>query len=218
MMKILPGASLLLLLHSIDSYSQSLDAKLEDIALIRESLRTNTISYSRAENTRLILTVLKLDLERNGAEFLNLDPQRESVALTMISTLDLGKIEMEAIAPIMADMCLKLESGSADAVELASIYLQAEQAQNQAVDVAYDSIIDSLSDEGRVVVERIRETTAGDTRRLKYDWEGIARDVPVFVKGVLQNACIELSKPVTESTPSPTMPSSSTLSDGLCTN
>src|SRR5690606_7158114 len=105
-----------------------------------------------------------------------------------------------------------------DAVELASIYLQAEQAQNQAVDVAYDSIIDSLSDEGRVVVERIRETTAGDTRRLKYDWEGIARDVPVFVKGVLQNACIELSKPVTESTPSPTMPSSSTLSDGLCTN
>lgn len=217
-MKILPGISLMLLLHSINSHSQPLDANLEDIALIRESLRSHTITDARDENSRLVLTVLKLDLERNGAEFLNLDPQRESVALTMLSNLDLGRIERDAIAPIMADMCFKLESGSADAAELASIYLQAEQAQNQAVDVAYDSIIESLSDEGRVVVERIRESTVRDKRQLKFDWGGIARDVPVFVKGVLQNACIELSKPVTENPPSPTMPSDSTLSDGFSTN
>lgn len=193
MKKIMSGVLLALLLVSFESLSQEDKYKLESIELIRESLRNNSITSIDDNNARMMLSILKIDLERHGAEFIGLDPVRDSVALAELTALDIGQIEREAIAPILNDLCAEIESESSDPVELAAMYMSASDAQTNAINSAYKNILASLGEDEIKSVEHERQSITESASRLQFDWPALAATVPVFVTGVLQSTCVEFA-------------------------
>lgn len=148
------GITFMLLIFTSQSYAQNARSELEDISLIQESFRSNTISGVGGESPRLLLMVTMRDLDRHGLEYIGLDPQRDAEAIERLSSVEFENIEREAVEPYMNEICSSIESGNSSAVELAALYMRAENAQEQAIAEKYEAFWAALSPAGQASIEK----------------------------------------------------------------
>lgn len=167
----------------------------EDRDLISRSIATHTHVYNQDITSNALLVNLASDITEFGAEFAGLGFLKDARAINRILSLDLAVTQKQSIAPYFAQMCNLIDQGSPDAVELATVYMEAVRAEEQVTENALSMIFADLSETGKEAILDYSKQFTSYKPVTKVDWVGIARDVPDYTIFVMRNGCENFRNP-----------------------
>jgi hypothetical protein len=155
---------------------------------VQEAIDRHTIIDTRMSHPQAVFSSIQRDVRNAGPEYFGLN-EEDTRQLFKILEIDRAKVEREALFPYMQEICQAVRNETSNMGELASIFIQAVSAEENAIKAALDSISSTLSNDGFVKFENeIKSRTTEKAYRI-VDWAGLAAEKPELLKEILTTAC-----------------------------
>ena len=155
-------------------------------AEIAEILSRHTTSYPSEQSTSTLASALSLSANANSpGTYTNSFADRERLA-TYASKQ--AEIQQQATRDHMLEIRRRIDDRSAT-VELARLFVEAFEAEEQALNAFTAQTYSELSPSGRASVDELRsQLTSTPTKQRRIDWEGFATEAPGAMRGILKQS------------------------------
>jgi cellulase/cellobiase CelA1 len=187
----IPKLFSLLIIISIagQANSQILSKDVENTELISTKMQEHTIQRVGEAEYNAVLRQFQNDLRDFGAAAINLESDLNENGIERLKSLDLDKIQSNAIRPYYDSICKIMKSNSPDMIAVARFYQQAKSAEAFETEAAYDSTLAEFDDQGFQAISNLKSEIDQYSITLTVNWEAVALDLPLFSKQMFLGLC-----------------------------